>query len=632
MRNVYLIQVSDAFSSSSDRMYLPYAVGTLAAKAWSNPEICREWCLKKIIYRRENPESAAASLQSPAVAAFSNYVWNFEYNLRLAQIIKKNYPECMIMFGGHSVSPDGKLLEKYPFIDVLMFGEGEETFEKLLLSAASSANFSGIPNIAFRDGETIVYTESEPATETEYPSPYTMGIFNDIMMENPSTSFSAILETNRGCPYHCAYCDWGPMNSKVRMFPISRIEADIKWFSENRIDYVWGADGNFGLFERDKYIADLMVDAKKKTGYPQQIKVNYAKLNGENVFYITKKFAENGLSKSTTLSLQSTSEDALRITGRKNMSSDMFGRLVSVYRQNSIPTYTELVLGLPGETKETFFNGIGEIIASGQHSVIEVYDCLVLPNSTMANPEYIDRYKIKTVHLPYVQQHTSSVNFDVTEYNDIVVSTCSLSADERNDCRYLAVVVQCFHSMGLMRNVAIYLYLRKKIKYNEFYKGISEWLLSCNDKIWNIFPDIFSKISNVKNGINEQYFYDDKFGDVYWPMDEGAFLKIVENYEEYFSDIRAYLTGIYGADDEFLEVLEFQKACVRLPRLFFREKTFSCNFVEYFEAALENSPIELKKSDCIIKTDDVSEYEKFSDYAREIVWFGRRNQKTTLNF
>lgn len=630
MKNVYFFQVSDAFSSRADQIYLPYAVGTLAAAAWADPEAARYWELKKIIYRRDDPASVTAGLDSPAIAAFSNYVWNFEYNLQTAAALKSRFPECLVVFGGHNVPPDGGLLEKHPFIDVLIFGEGEEVFRSLLLARMRGESLESVPNIAFREDGDIVFSVRKPICGTDYPSPYAMGIFDDILRENPDTRFSAILETNRGCPYHCAFCDWGPMASRVRLFPLERVKADIRWFGEHKIDYIWGADGNFGLFPRDREIADMLVAEKQRTGYPQQIKVNYAKLNGDNVFYITKAFAENGLSKSTTMSLQSTSAEALKITGRKNISEEIFSRLITVYRHNNIPTYTELVLALPGETKRSFFDGIGSIIASGQHSVIEVYDCIVLPNSTLADKDYMARYGIKTVHLPYIQQHTSSVNLGITEYNETVVSTSSMSETDRADCRYLAVVVQCFHSMGLLRAMAIYAYLEKGIGYTAFYEGLAQWLLNNKEKVWNVFPAIYRKIRLVNQGINEQYIYDPVFGDVYWPMDEGAYLTIIRNFDGFFADITSYLQTLFDFDETAREVLGFCKATVRLPSSDRGAVVFDYDFPEYFTMALENTPVPLKKRKCLVDASGLEEYGTFSDYAREIVWFGRRSQKTNI--
>ena len=631
MKNVYFFQVSDAFSSVSKQLYLPYAVGTLAAKAWSNPLICENYVLKKIIFIRQEPESIVPQMEHPYIAAFSNYVWNFEYNLHTAAQIKKRFPDCLIVFGGHNVSPGGHLLEKYDFIDILMFGEGEEIFEKMLLTLARGENILTVPNLCVRgkDGS-ITDTPNVPICGTDYPSPYTMGIFDDLISENPDMRFSAILETNRGCPYHCAYCDWGPLHTKVRMFPMERVTGDIEWFADHKIDYVWGADGNFGLFPRDLRIAEQIIEAKKRTGYPQQMKVNYAKLNGSTVFELTKKFAENGLSKSTTLSLQTLSPDALHNIGRRNMRSEDYAALLSLYRNNGIPTYTELILGLPGETKDSFISGIGQILAAGQHSVIEAYDCLILPNSELADPAYRKKHEIRTVHLPYIQQHTSCANFGITEYSDIVISTASMTAWERNYCRYFAVTVQCFHSMGLLRNTAIYLHQEKHIAYEAFYTGLADYLLEHPEYSWNIFPEIYQKIHAVADAVNTQYVYDKRFGDVFWPMDEGAFLQIITHPDHFFSDISAFISSFSPEDPVLSELLSYQKSVIRIPVPAKTKTVFSYNFTDYFREAYKNTPIPLKKQDCSVDASGLLEYADFADYAREIVWYGRRSQRTSL--
>ena len=77
MKNVYFIQVGFAFGKA---VYLPYAVGCLAAYAFSDNEICGEYSLAGFIYERGDVHEIADSLDSPAVAAFSNYIWNTEFN------------------------------------------------------------------------------------------------------------------------------------------------------------------------------------------------------------------------------------------------------------------------------------------------------------------------------------------------------------------------------------------------------------------------------------------------------------------------------------------------------------------------------------------------------------------------
>ena len=53
---------------------------------------------------------------------------------------------------------------------------------------------------------------------SDCPSPYQMGLLDGILEKYPEMDFSAILETNRGCPYHCAFCEWCQQESKISSF------------------------------------------------------------------------------------------------------------------------------------------------------------------------------------------------------------------------------------------------------------------------------------------------------------------------------------------------------------------------------------------------------------------------------
>ena len=84
---------------------------------------------------------------------------------------------------------------------------------------------------------------------------------------------------------------------------------------------------------------------------------------------------------------------------RANIKFSSFGDLAATFRENNIPTYTELIMGLPGETLETFKEGL-ENIAHTKIDTVFIYHCSVLPNAPMNDPEYRKKYGIKLVKSP----------------------------------------------------------------------------------------------------------------------------------------------------------------------------------------------------------------------------------------
>ena len=115
-------------------------------------------------------------------------------------------------------------------------------------------------------------------------------------------------ETNRGCPFKCSFCDWGSaIASKVRKFDENRLLSEIDYFTKKKVDLVFGADANFGIFKRDKEFAIRLAHNKKQTGYPNQFRVCFTKNTTDRVFELAQIFADAGMNKGVSISMQSLS-------------------------------------------------------------------------------------------------------------------------------------------------------------------------------------------------------------------------------------------------------------------------------------------------------------------------------------
>ena len=108
-KNIYFIQPGYSFGEGGQKpgAYIPYASGAIAAFAWDNTYIKGTFILKDFVFLFEDIDEAAGRLDTPFLCAFSNYVWNFEYNKSFAQKIKSLYPECITVFGGHQIPHQG---------------------------------------------------------------------------------------------------------------------------------------------------------------------------------------------------------------------------------------------------------------------------------------------------------------------------------------------------------------------------------------------------------------------------------------------------------------------------------------------------------------------------------------------
>ena len=634
MKNIYLVQVSTVYGEGDKKnAYLPYAAGCLAAYAWAHEDVKAEYNLGKFIYTRENIDKAIEKLDNPYLVGFSCYIWNIEYNIAFSKALKEKYPGCITVFGGHHIAPDSHQLNDIPTADILIHGGGEEAFREILLALRNGSELSQINNISFRSDNGFVTTEKKNPETTDYPSPYLEGIFDNIL--DDGISFSALLETNRGCPNQCAFCDWGFLKCKVRLFSMERVKAELNWIAEHKIEYVYGCDANFGLFNRDLEIAEYMTQLRQKTGYPQKFKVNFTKNKFDVVGAISKLLVDNNMSKAQTISLQSVSPEVLEIIGRKNLDMEYYADLVNFYAKENIPTYTELILGLPGETYESFAKGICKVLESGQHSAINVYPCELIPNSLLGSREYIEKYKIKTVHNRFIQYHINpdTVKEDIDEFSSLIVSTSTMSVAEWEKTYLFAVTVQALHALGLTRYIAVALNKHKGISYYDFYNGFIEKALSDEAEtfigtLWKNFREHFSAVANKNGPIG---MIDDRFGHIIYEPDEMLFAKCLIEKDLFFKDFSVYLYSV--CDDEKLvrELVSFQSFIMNAPQKNNGTAEYSYSFADFFNAFFggnEDVRLEEKQTQTAVK--NCLETADWAEYVRVAVWYSRRMTNSTV--
>ena len=622
-KNIYFVQPTTENISAA---YFPNAVACLAAYAWSFDDIQREYSLKETFFLREPFENVLERLENPFLIGFSNYIWNFEYNKSLAKQIKLAFPNCLIVFGGPQVPANASLLEECSFIDILQHYEGEVTFRDMLRVLASGGNLKTVNNLSYRTTQGNITTPFCSEEELVFPSPYQNGFMDELMRKYPQLHFDALIETNRGCPCRCSYCSWGAFKGKVRQFPLERVFADLDWCASHKIEFVGFADANFGMFPRDEAIVDKIIELKKTTGYPKKFQVSYvsySKGSWERVFRITKKLSDNDLCKGVTLSFQSMSPTVQKNIGRNNANAESYKYQLREYASASIPTYSELILGLPGESVESWKAGIDEILELGQHNSLFVHLCEWLPLAQMADPKYMEEHGVCYTKIPLNQPHAKKCADSVTEYSRIVTSTATMSEKDWVQMNLFSVCVLCFHHLRLLQFAALYLHFEKRIKYSDFYSALLDYLLENN----KVFKQIKTLLKNVIEKQGEAVMYESEFGDIAWGPEEYAFLKIVSEKDSFYESIKEFLKPFF-ADEEILEeLLRFQSFSLKEKQKKKLIEAFNYKWKEYFDSIFKNQQPVLLKEKVKYRICGVENYADSEDYAKKVIWYGRKGDR-----
>jgi len=454
MKNVYLFQPQYAVERRTENTYwIPYSVGCLWSYASQFNDIQNNFELKDIFFKRENPDAVLLKIQDPVYCGFSCYVWNYQYNLILAEKIKQRWPKCVIQFGGPQTS--GTMI-KYEFIDSIILAEGEEQFVETLR------------NIQNNKPVELVYNKTR-LENLHIPSPYTTGVFDQIIKENSNAIWSMTFETNRGCPYQCTFCDWGSLTyTKIRKFEIEHVRADLEWAVDKPIGYLFCADGNFGIFkERDLELAKIIKSAADRSSI-DAVNLQYAKNSTEVIFEIAKIIGN--YSRGITVSVQSMNPQTLQAIKRSNMELNDIANVLRLSEEYNISTYTDVILGLPLETKETWKQGLSDILELGQHQTIDMVFAVLLENSELNSFESKQKYGIQSIRAKdYMPFYNANDWREVDEDFELVNSTNTMSTEDMIESYMYGWMIIHFHTVGYSQLLAKYCRHVYNISYRKFY-------------------------------------------------------------------------------------------------------------------------------------------------------------------
>lgn len=484
-KRIYLVQPQYAVNINGKPQYwLPYSCGCLWAYAKNQPGINDAWDAH-FIFKRNNIIETLAEIENPTAMGFSCYVWNEEYNLAIANAVKEKYPDCIIFFGGPNVNQ--QFLDDNDCIDSIILGEGEKVFHEILETI-----YAGEPLKPVYHGVRITDL-------ADLPSPYLEGVFDSIIEANPEAFWQATIETNRGCPFSCTFCDWGSLTmAKVKQFVMERIVGELKWIADNRVTYLMCADANFGVFkDRDIEIAKVMRKEFDRSKWFEKANLQYYKNSNRHVLDIAEILGP--YQKGLTVSVQSMHDDTLKAIKRDNMRINDIKSLMDMANERNIFTYSELILGMPLETTQTWRTGINELLEQGQHNCIDVWFCQLLKNSEMNNALYREQYGIESVrvkdyYLTYDEGDT------VAEYIDIVNKTNTMTTDEIVDAFIYSFMIIRFHIAGYTNIYSRYARSRG-ISFENYYNNLYEVL-------WET-PIVKEKFEELKLSIKQYLLTND---------------------------------------------------------------------------------------------------------------------------
>lgn len=373
---------------------------------------------------------------------FSCYIWNIEYIKELCSDLKK-VTQAKIIFGGPEVSFNARaVMEKCPFVDACITGEGEVTFSELV---SNNLDFKNTDGVVFKNAEIIENKPRELICDiTTIPFPYTQ---EEIKKLDGRLIY---YETSRGCPFNCSYCMSSTVKG-VRYRDINIVKDELKFFIDNGVKIVKLTDRTFNAdSKRVLEILRFLIEVGGKTTFHFEIA---AHILTDEIFDILKK-APEGLFQ-FEIGVQTTNPETISEINRKTDFEIIKKEVLRIKSLGTIHMHLDLIAGLPYEDFNTFKKSFNDVFS--------------------LNPDMLQLGFLKLLHGTKIRNEKelhSYVYSDFPPYE--VLKNKYISYEELLVLKKIEEIVDKFYNSGAFSNSLDYLLKKYETAFYMFYK-ISEY-------------------------------------------------------------------------------------------------------------------------------------------------------------
>jgi anaerobic magnesium-protoporphyrin IX monomethyl ester cyclase len=278
--------------------------------------------------------------------------WTIERGqcFKTAHLVREVLPQAKIVVGGpHATAFPGHIFIKTP-ADYVVRGEGEETFRELLKALVFGKDTGRVQGLAYRNGET--FTLTEPRRLIQGLDKLPIILHSQFAYENygglHDTSLkSAAVITSRGCPFNCSFCSsavyWG---NKYRTRSVANVIREVEsLYHDHGIRALLFFDDNLTI-DRSRCLdlSSALTDLKLDLVWAAEGSV---KVDRELLSTMRRAGCYR-----LDFGVESGSPDVLKRIN-KPFSVDDTRRAFDLCRETGIRPNAYLIIGSPGETKET---------------------------------------------------------------------------------------------------------------------------------------------------------------------------------------------------------------------------------------------------------------------------------------
>ena len=392
-KDILLCTLNSTYQHSSFGLrYLLAQMGPL----WDRTQLL-EWTIK------ENPRTIVEKILSyqPRIVGFGVYIWNTNEVFDIISILKKVSPQTIVVLGGPEISYETESQRLFPLVDHVICGEADFLFKDFCLAQLEGAIHPDIKDYKVDFTKKIIRGELPNIKEIQMP----YGLYTDEDIKNRVI----YVEASRGCPYKCEYC-LSSLDKSVRSFDLTAFLKEIDLLITRGATSFKFVDRTFNLspttstqilkFFLERIHLGLFLHFEM---VPDRLPVEIRDL--------IKQFPEGSLQ--FEVGIQTMNPAVAANVSRKNDLVKVAENFKYLKEFTHVHSHADLIVGLPGETIESFGEGFNRLAEMGPDEIqVGILKRLKGTPITRHEKTFDMRYQDAP---PYQILHTSTMNYQTLQ-------------------------------------------------------------------------------------------------------------------------------------------------------------------------------------------------------------------------
>ena len=491
----------------------------------------------------------------PNILGLSSYIWNSNLSYRLCEYAKEKSKNVLCILGGPEF-PSGTgassfteiikkkcfdYLKNKPCIDYYCYSDGETAFTSVVQKYIES-NFNILSmredNVIVDGAMSLSYDKldlliGKPILRLglsnkidgrdSIPSPYLTGLLDKFL----NGKFIPSFETARGCPFSCTFCDQGIDETKIVSFSTNRMCEELDYV-ENKVTKFSGTgsiafhDSNWGMYKKDVVLSDHILKLINEKNWPKYIEISTPKNKREQILDIDKKLKHRV---QLALPQQSMNSETLKIIKRDNFTNNQYIKFVKELEKGGKAPVCELIVPLPNETKQTYFDSTKLLLDCGVN--VSTYTLMMLQGTELGREEAINKYGMKSKWRVMPRDFGTYRGRKIFDVDCVCTETNTMPYKDYLACRRFSFLIHFY-------SYSIFSPLRKLMK--------NDLDISFFEFVWTIFQ-------TLENGNNENH-------DAHFPNTLAKiYLEFSKECVQELFDSKEDLYKFYSKDENYKKLL-----------------------------------------------------------------------------